>query len=315
MGSPLHRNGEGLGVGPLSPSVHLTDWPAVDPALVNPELRAETRIVQRVVNLGRAAREKAQLRVRQPLAALHVRVPAVADQDRLVRLTAQALDELNIKALKLLPPHSEMLTASVKPKMAALGQKYRTQMPKILAALKTVESDQALAFAASGQLPLQLADGATVMLTPAEVEVQAGAQEGYVAAEDRGLVVVLDAHVTPELAAEGLVRDLTHLLNALRKRADFAIEEHITATVVTDAALAEIITRFAAEVREETLATTLTVLPSDDGTPPELPAGAITEEIAPGKLGGHPATLAIARAPKRATPRARTAKGDAPATK
>jgi isoleucyl-tRNA synthetase len=291
-------------------SVHLTDWPVVDPALVNPELRAETRIVQRVVNLGRSAREKAQLRVRQPLAAIYVRVPGEADQERLVRLADQALDELNIKELKLLPSHSEMLTASVRPRMAALGQKYRAQMPKILAALKAVGSDAALAFASSGQLPLTLADGATVMLTPDEVEVQAGAQEGYVAAEDRGLVVVLDTHVTPELAAEGLVRDLTHMINALRKRADFAIEEHITATVATDAALAKILTRFADDVREETLATTLTVLRNDDGTPPALPAGAITEEIPPAKLGGHPATLAIARAPRRAATRTRTAKGN-----
>jgi isoleucyl-tRNA synthetase len=295
--------------GAVMPSVHLTEWPVVDPSLVNPELRAETRIVQRVVNLGRAARERANLRVRQPLAAVHVRVPNVADQDRLLRLADQALDELNIKELKLLPQHSDMLTASVKPKMAALGQKYRQQMPKILAALKEASGDAALAFAESGQLPVTLADGTTVTLTPDEVEVQAGAQPGYEAAEDHGLVVVLDAHLTPELEAEGLVRDLTHMVNALRKRADLAIEEHISLTVATDAALAAIVEQFAADLREETLATTLTVLRQDDATPPTLPDGAITEAIPAAKLGGHATTLAITRAPTRTTTRPRAAKG------
>ncbi len=300
------KNGDGWSA-PVS--VHLTEWPKVDAALVNPELRAETRIVQRVVNLGRSAREKAQLRVRQPLAAIHVRVGNEADQERLVRLADQALDELNIKELKLLPQHSEMLTASVKPKMAALGQKYRAQMPLILAALKSVTSDDALAFASSGQLPLKLSDGATVTLTPAEVDVQAGAQEGYVAAEDRGLVVVLDAHVTPDLEAEGLVRDLTHMVNTLRKKADFAIEDHIVTTIVTDAALAEIVGRFADDVREETLSDALTVLAAN-GTSPALPEGAFVEEIPAAKLGGHAVTLAIARPPKRTNTRPRGAKAN-----
>ncbi len=283
--------------GAVKPSVHLTAWPTVNPMLVNADLRAETRVVQRVVNLGRSAREKAALRVRQPLATISVRA-AEADQERLTRLADQVLDELNVKSLTLLSAQSQMLTATVRPKMAALGQKYRSQMQAILAALKSVSSDAAYAFHDSGQLPLTLANGATVTLTPDEVEVQAGAQPGYMAAEDRGLVVVLDVTLTPTLEAEGLVRDLTHMINTLRKKADFAIEEHIVTTLATDAALGAIITQFAEEVREETLSESLTV--TDDEGLAALPDGTVTEEIPAAKLGGHRVVVGIARAPKKA---------------
>ncbi|MBA3822756.1 MAG: isoleucine--tRNA ligase [Ktedonobacterales bacterium] len=295
--------------GAVRPSVHLTDWPKVDPALVNADLRTETRLVQRVVNLGRAAREKVGQRVRQPLGMLYVRV-GEADQQRLARLADQALDELNIKALQFLPQHSEMLTASLKPRMAALGQKYRAKMQPILAAIKAVSGDDALTFATVGELTVTLPDGETVTLTPAEVEVAASAQAGYVAAEDHGLVVVLDASLTPELEAEGTVRDLTHMVNALRKKADFAIEDHIHTTIVTDAALATVIEQFADYVREETLSDTLTVLRPDDG-PPALPDGAVTEDVPAAKLGNHATTVAITRAVKKpARAKAPKANGD-----
>ncbi len=83
--------------------------------------------------------------------------------------------------------------------------------------------------------------------------MHAGARDGFIAAEDHGVVVVLDTTITPELEAEGFVRDVTHQINTIRKNADFAIEEAIDTTLVTDAGLAAVIERFAADVRDETL--------------------------------------------------------------
>ncbi len=287
-------------------SVHLTDWPHVLPLLVNDGARAETRMIQRVVNLGRSAREKASLRVRQPLGAIYVRV-ADADRERLLRLADQALDELNVKEMHLLEHGSQMLTATLKPRMAVLGQRYRSRMQAILAALKEVPDDEALSFAATGKLDLTLPDGDRVTLTPEEVDVQAGAQSGFVAAEDHGLVVVLDATLTPELEAEGLVRDLTHLLNALRKKAELSIEEHIHTTITTDTELAGILARYAGVVREETLSDDLAIrVESDAAAEAE---GTVSEDIPAAKLGGHAATMAIRRAPKRAARSPKAANG------
>ena len=85
-------------------SVHLCDWPQAQPALISPQLRDETALVMRLVNLGRAAREKAQVRVRQPLSALYVRVTSDAERESLERLSDQVLEELNVKRMELLPP-------------------------------------------------------------------------------------------------------------------------------------------------------------------------------------------------------------------
>ena len=83
-------------------SVHLCDWPQVKPELVNEQLTNETHLVMRVVGLGRAAREKAQIRVRQPLSTLYVRVPSAAEEEALERLSDQVLEELNINKLELM---------------------------------------------------------------------------------------------------------------------------------------------------------------------------------------------------------------------
>ncbi len=281
-------------------SVHLADWPVVDETVVNHELEAETRLIQRVVNLGRSAREVAKVRVRQPLATLYVRVPD-GDRDRLLRLAPQALDELNVKDLKLLEADSAMLLTTVRPKMAALGQKFRAKMQPILAALKSLTPAAAHAFHETGRLDLILPDGETVTLTPDELDAHATAQQGFTAAEDRGVVVVLETTVTPELEAEGLVRDLTHFINTARKRADFAIEDHIDTTLVTDAELGALVERYAEELRDETLTQTLRVVASLA----EIPAEAFTDEVPEGKLAGHAVTIALTKAAKATRSRAK----------
>jgi isoleucyl-tRNA synthetase len=273
----------------LFESVHLADWPTVDTSLVNDELRAETRLIQRVVNLGRAAREQAEIRVRQPLPTLYVRVDD-ADRERIERLASQALEELNVKTLRFLEADSDMLTATVKPRMATLGRKYRSRVQHILTALKSVSPAAAHALRVNGTLPLTLTDGTQLALTAEDLEVQAGAREGFVAAEDRGLVVVLDTHITPELRDEGLVRDLTHHINTLRKQAGFAIEDHIDTVIVVDEALGTTVNRFADYVRDETLTRTLTVQAekpdADDRFRENIPAD---------KLGGHAATIILSK--------------------
>jgi isoleucyl-tRNA synthetase len=104
-------------------SVHLNDWPVADAALVDERLARETRLVMRVVNLGRAAREKAQIRVRQPLSVLYARVTSDDERASLERLAGQVLEELNIKRLDFLPAESDMLVYTLKPRVSVLGPK------------------------------------------------------------------------------------------------------------------------------------------------------------------------------------------------
>ncbi len=126
---------------------------------------------------------------------------------------------------------------------------------------------------------------------PEEVEVEASAREGYVAAEDRGYVAVIETTLTPELVAEGLVRDLTHLMQEVRKHAGLAIEDTIETWLATDADLAATVERFADYVKDETLTKQLTVVTGDANG--ATPKGSYAEAIPAAKLGGHEAQVMV----------------------
>ena len=208
-------------------SVHLCDWPVADAALISPRLHDETALVMRMVNLGRAAREKAQIRVRQPLATLYVRVGNESEREALERLGDQVLEELNVKRLEFLAEGSDMLLFTVQPKMAALGPKLGRLLPKTLATLRSGDMQaHAQRLLADGKLTFNV-EGEPVTLTFEDLDVEASAREGFVAAEERGYVALLDTHLTPELLAEGAVRDLTRLIQDARKGAGLAVEDVI----------------------------------------------------------------------------------------
>jgi isoleucyl-tRNA synthetase len=278
-------------------SVHLCDWPGADSSLISSRLHDETALVMRLVNLGRAAREKAQVRVRQPLSVLYVRVRSDAERASIQRLADQALEELNVKRMELLPPDSSMLSYTVQPKMEVLGPKYGRLLPRLLAALRAGDSSSMQAAARTlqetGELVLNV-EGETVVLTPDEVEVEASAREGYVAAEDHSYVAVLDTTLTPELRAEGLARDLTHLLQDVRKRANLAIEDSIDTWLVLDAELAGVVERYRSYVSEETLTRTLTLaVRGSSALDTAPPTTGYTETVPEARLGGHEVVVTV----------------------
>jgi isoleucyl-tRNA synthetase len=275
-------------------SVHLCDWPVANAALISTRLRDETALVMRMVNLGRAARDKAQIRVRQPLATLYVRVGSVAEREALERLGDQVLEELNVKRLEFLAERSDMLLFTVQPKMAALGPKLGRLLPKTLATLRSGDmQSHARSLLADGKLTLTV-EGEPVTLTFDDLDVEASAREGFVAAEERGYVALLDTTLTPELLAEGAVRDLTRLIQDARKGAGLAVEDTIELEVWTDAELAQVIERHADYIREETLAVALRVspmlLPDANGT---VDDGWYVENIPSAKLGDHEAVVRL----------------------
>ncbi|MBO0782965.1 MAG: class I tRNA ligase family protein, partial [Ktedonobacteraceae bacterium] len=241
-------------------SVHLCDWPQVNEELIDEQLEQETHLVMRIVGLGRAAREKAQIRVRQPLNALHVRVPNPSEEGALTRLSNQVLEELNIKRLELMTQDSDMLAYTLKPKVKVLGPKYGPLVQKILALFKSFNAQEVQMAAQqlneTGSLIVAIGD-TQVELTADEVEVSSTARTGYVTAEERGYIVALETTITPELREEGLVRDLTHFVQDMRKKAGLNIEEHIGLAIYTDVELANILIDYMNEIRQETLADNL----------------------------------------------------------
>jgi len=255
-------------VDPTAPiSIHLTDWPVANEELLDEQLMRETRLVMQIVSLGRAAREKAQIKVRQPLNTLYVRVPTLAEEEALMRLNEQVLEELNIKRLELMSSESDMLTYTLKPQVKVLGPKYGRLTQKILASFKAL-NERGLNAAATqlnetGALTFTL-EGQQITLTPEEVEVLATARPGFVTAEERGYIVALETTITPELREEGLVRDLTHYIQDMRKKAGFNIEDHIGLAFYTDSVeLAQMLQHYGEAIQAETLADVILLNPDE----------------------------------------------------
>jgi isoleucyl-tRNA synthetase len=266
-------------------SIHLCDWPGVNEELLNARLTNETHLVMRVVGLGRAAREKVQIKIRQPLNALYVRVLNRGEAEALLRLSAQVLEELNIKHLHLMSDDSDMLAYTLKPQVKVLGPKYGPLVQKILAAFKSLDAHGAREAAKllneTGRLNFTI-EGQHIELTPDEIEVMATARPGFVTTEERGYVVALETTITPELREEGLVRDLTHYIQDMRKKAGFNIEDHISLTLYTDAELASILRRHEETLRSETLAASLSLRVDQPEAP--TPDEAYREQISPHEL-------------------------------
>ena len=244
-------------------SVHLRDWPVVQEALIDEKLTNETHLVMRVVGLGRAAREKAQIKVRQPLNALYVRVPTSTEEEALTRLDAQVLEELNIKDLELMSNDSDMLAYTLKPQVKVLGPKYGAQFQKILAVLKSLDGNStqlaARQLEQKGSFFLAV-EGQELELTKEEVNVASTARPGFVTAEENGYIVALETTITPELRDEGLIRDLTHYVQDMRKKAGLNIQDHIGLALYTeDVELARTLVDYQQEIAQETLAANLLV--------------------------------------------------------
>ena len=261
-------------------SVHLCDWPQVDESLIDEKLTRETHLVLLVVGLGHSARKG--IKVRQPLSALHVRVTNPSEEEALERLKGLVLEELNIKQLNLMSADNDMLAYTLKPQVKILGPKYGPLVQKILARFKALDAhganEAARQIQTTGKLSFTL-EGQQVELSASEVEVVSTARPGFITAEERGYVVALDTVITPALREEGLVRDLTHYIQDMRKKAGFKIEDHIALRLETDQELASILEHNRATLQAETLADTLAIVTE----PAQAPAinEAYREKVAP----------------------------------
>jgi isoleucyl-tRNA synthetase len=238
-------------------SVHLTDFPMPDPAKVDAALDGDMAALLAVVGLGRAARTKAGAKVRQPLPAVLVwaRDPAVLDA--VERMQDQLLDELNVKALRRIDQPETYASYVVRPNLAVLGPKYGRRLGALRSALAEAEAGEvARTVRAGGTVTLRAGDE-DFELTADELLVDVTERAGFNVAEDRDLLVALDATLTPELVAEGLARDFVRGVQDARKNAGLRIEDTIRLVYRADAESAAAIAAYADYIRGETLATTL----------------------------------------------------------
>jgi isoleucyl-tRNA synthetase len=262
-------------------STHLCDWPLADESRIDRELSASVRLVQRLVSLGRAARAKAGIKTRQPLAALHVKLQSAPEADTVRRFSGQILEELNIKTLEVIESEGDYFEYQVRPNLPLLGPKYGSDVGRIQRALG--QADKAgVARQVAAREPVAL-DG--FELQPDELLVTTAGRPGYAVAEEAGYAVAVSTAITPELADEGLAREIVRHVQELRKNAGFEISDRIRLAYEGDADVARVLSSqpWRDYVAAETLAQ---VIEAGGGS------GFGAEEV----IDGHRVNLTLAKA-------------------
>ena len=251
----VHRNLM-RGVDDAAPlSVHMSTWPVPDPAARNDALIAEIDVVQRVVGLGRAARNSSGVRVRQPLSRLLVRTPDEASARFVVRHEPQILEELNVKGVEMLAPDAELVSYRIKPNLPRIGKRYGRRVPAIRDALAAADGGAIAAAVAAGRTFDVEAGGETIAFEPEDVLVESTSAEGYSSAEEGGYLVGLDTTLTEALEREGLARELVRTVQEARKQAGLDVSDRIILRIDGTPEVAVALDAHRDYVMEETLAT------------------------------------------------------------
>jgi len=279
-------------------SVHLTLYPTGSDALIDRDLVRRMAIVRDVSSLGRAARAAEKLKVRQPLSKVEVILAEGhgCDAADAVWLEAHAdlvCDELNVKQFEICREPDRYITRTVLPDLKKLGPRLGKDLPKARDAIAKADAVSLLAaLRRDGRATIPLAGGGEAVLEPDDVMIRTTAKEGWAAAEGPRAVVVVASQLTPELVAEGRVREVVHAVQSQRKILDLEFTDRIELAFETDSPeLRTAIERHLDYVCSETLASAATF-------------GTLAEATAESHdIDGQPLTIKIRRivADKRAT--------------
>ena len=234
-------------------SVHLSEWPVAMEEFIDESLNTEMKLVMKLVSLGHSARQKANRKVRQPLAEAAFSVGNNTERAALLKNAEVVQDELNVKQVRLLDASTEAVSHTVKPLPKQLGQKYGNKFPAIQKAIMAMNAeDVAKALLTGNPLEVQ-AGGETFHIISEEVEVKAMAKEGFAVAEDGAYVAALVTTLTPELVSEGLAREFVRRVQDLRKTANLDVADRIELFVEASAGLKSAVETHADYIKSETL--------------------------------------------------------------
>ncbi|MCL2378567.1 MAG: isoleucine--tRNA ligase [Defluviitaleaceae bacterium] len=249
-------------------SIHLCDYPASDISKINIELEANMAVIMDITAIGRAARNAAAIKNRQPLPEMLVSLRAGHTRPGAALLDV-VREELNVKGINFVENTEEYIEYRFKPQLRTLGPRYGKLVPKITAALNT-EPAAVMAALNSGGWRTTI-DETDVELTIEDVLVETVQKDGFAVSSDRGVTVVLDIRLTPELIEEGNVRELISKLQNMRKDAGFEVVDRIHAGYTgCSGNLGGVIVNNREAVTVEILADSL-----EESTPPE---GAFAKE-------------------------------------
>ncbi len=205
-------------------SIHLCDYPKVCECMIDPDLEQNMARVLKIVMMGRAARNEAAIKNRQPLGQMFVKAPYELSSFYSEIIT----DELNVKAIQFTEDVSDFTSYAFKPQLKTVGPKYGKLIGQIKNALSEIDGNAAMnELRANGSVKLALASE-EVTLFEEDLLIDTAQVPGYVSQQDNEIVVVLDTNLTEELKEEGYVRELISKIQTMRKEAGFEVTDRIT---------------------------------------------------------------------------------------
>ena len=236
-------------------SIHLCDFPKFDSSAIDEKLEQDMETVLEIVVLGRAARNGAVLKNRQPLNRMFINSSKKLDG----YFTDIIKDELNIKNVEFTDEVDGFVNYTFKPQLKTVGPKFGRQLNDIRAALSSLNGTAAKSeLDSTGKLTLNLPSG-TVELTAEDLLIETSQKEGFYTVSDKGVIVSIDTVLTPELIAEGVARELISKIQTMRKEAGFNVTDHITVKLAGEEKILDIAQKMCDDITKDTLADSLTL--------------------------------------------------------
>ena len=231
-------------------SVHLCDFPTVNEAWIDKKLEADMDEVLKIVVMGRAARNTAAIKNRQPIGRMFVKA-----ENELSEFYQEIIEEeLNVKKVEFTDDVRAFTSYSFKPQLKTVGPKYGKQLGNIKNALANLDGNAAMdTLNETGKLTFNF-DGTEVELTKDDLLIDTAQMEGFVSEGDNTVTVVLDTNLTPELIEEGLVREIISKIQTMRKEAGFEVMNHIALYASGNERIAQILEKYGDEIKEDVLA-------------------------------------------------------------
>ena len=235
-------------------TVHTELLPEVNENLIDENLEADMELVRKIVNLGRASREKESIKVRQPLAKIIV---DGSYKDQILDLDGLIKEELNVKEIEFAEDLSEFMDYFLKPDFRVVGRIFQAKVNDFAKYLVNVDAKDFVASVEDGPVEIDL-DGEKYEVSKDYLDIRISAKEGFDVEIDGNVFVVLDTEITEELLDEGYAREFISKIQNLRKESGFEVTDHIEIAYEADEDLNKAIEKFADEIKAETLADKLT---------------------------------------------------------
>ena len=233
-------------------SVHLCDFPKCDESMVNLKLEDAMDIIVDLVVLGRAARNSANVKNRQPLSKVYVATERKAEfTDELLSI---ARDELNVKELELLQNAKNFISYKIKPQLKTLGPKYGAKLGLIRQFLENCDATEVVETVKSGKTYVVNLGGSDIEFTLDDLLISSESMEGYVSASENGITVVLDTTITEELLLEGIEREIVSKIQTMRKEAGFEVTDRIVLYANADGKALDVLTNNQETLKSSVLA-------------------------------------------------------------